>query len=123
MAKLDKLQWLIMRVLWAKEEATVLEIQEALKNHKKLAPTTIGTVLSRLRKKGIVTYRTVGRQYVYRPLITESDTKSSMVSSLVDQLFQGNSSQLVNFLVNEQALTQEELEKLKNLIEQQKSKK
>lgn len=120
MAKLDQLQLLIMRVLWQKGEATVLEVQEELKKHKKFAPTTIGTILSRLYKKKLVSYRTVGRQYVYKPLITEKDTQNSMVSNLVDQLFQGNPAQLVNHLLSETQFDSQELKELKQLIEQNK---
>ncbi|WP_299462334.1 BlaI/MecI/CopY family transcriptional regulator [uncultured Microscilla sp.] len=115
--KLDELQLAIMQVLWDKGEATVAEIQEALKDSRDLAITTIGTVLSRLEdKKKAVTHVTQGRKYVYRAIISEQETKSSMVHSLVKQLFKGQSASLVNHLLQEDELDKNELEQLKEMI-------
>ncbi|HAS47154.1 MAG TPA: BlaI family transcriptional regulator [Microscillaceae bacterium] len=121
--KLDELQLAIMQVLWEKEEATVAEIQEALKNSRDLAITTIGTVLSRLEeKKGAVTHVTVGRKYVYKPAISEQETKTSMVGNLVKQLFKGRSVSLVNHLIEKDELNQTELDELKQLIKKAEEK-
>ncbi|EAY26552.1 BlaI/MecI/CopY family transcriptional regulator [Microscilla marina] len=115
--KLDELQLAIMQVLWDKGEATVAEIQEALKGSRDLAITTIGTVLSRLEdKKKAVTHVTQGRKYVYQAVISEQETKSSMVHSLVKQLFKGRSASLVNHLLQEDELDKNELEQLKEMI-------
>ena len=122
--KLDELQLAIMQVLWEKGEATVAEIQEALKGSRDLAITTIGTVLSRLEeKKGAVTHITQGRKYVYKPAISEQETKTSMVGNLVKQLFKGRSVSLVNHLIEKDELNQEELDQLKKMIEKAEGKK
>ncbi|CAN5166479.1 BlaI/MecI/CopY family transcriptional regulator [soil metagenome] len=116
--KLDELQIAIMKVLWELKEATVVQVKDSLKEEdRELAPTTIGTILSRLEKKGVVDHRSEGRLYIYRPLITEEETKSSMVSILLDQLFQGDSTSLVNHLLKESEFDKDELQKLKELIE------
>lgn len=122
--KLDELQLAVMQVLWEKGEASVAEIQEALNNSRDLAITTIGTVLSRLEdKKKAVTHYTKGRKYVYKPTITEQETKSSMVSNLVKQLFKGRSVSLVNHLLEADELDQKELEQLKKIINEAENKK
>lgn len=114
--KLDELQLKIMRVLWQKDEATVVQIREAL--HRNYAVTTIGTILTRLKKRNIVDYKKHGRQYVYRPLITEDTVQSSMVNTLVEQLFEGNSSNLVNHLLKQSEFDATQLEELRSLIDQ-----
>lgn len=114
--KLDELQLKIMNVLWLKKEATVLEIKEELLGSKELAVTTISTVLSRLEKKDIVNYRKEGKQYVYRPNVAENEVKQSMVTTLVNRLFHGDKASLVNFLVSDTEIDKEELEKLKDKI-------
>lgn len=122
--KLDELQLAVMQVLWEKGEATVSEIQETLKNSRDLAITTIGTVLSRLEeKKKAVTHYTQGRKYVYKPIISEHETKSSMVNSLVKQLFKGRSTSLVNHLLEEDELNKDDLEQLKQMIRDAENKK
>lgn len=116
--KLDELQLKIMKVLWDKGEASAYQIQEALKEERDFAVTTISTVLQRLHKKDIVDFHKESRQYIYKALISEKETQASMTSSLVDQLFDGKSSVLVNHLLEEDAFEAAELERLKKLIEE-----
>ncbi len=115
--KLDELQLKIMKVLWDRNEASVGDIQEVLQTERKFAITTISTVLQRLYKRGVVTYSKKGRQYIYRALISERETQTSMTSNLVDQLFDGKSSVLVNHLLEASEFEADELEQLKKMIE------
>lgn len=116
--KLDDLQLKVMQVLWREGEIGVSGIQEQLKaeEDRELAITTLNTVLQRLYKRGIVNYRKEGRQYIYRAEVTEKETQSSMASSLIDKLFKGKSSVLVNHLLESSAFDQDELEDLKKKI-------
>lgn len=116
--KLDDLQLKVMQVLWREGEVGVSGIQEQLKaeEDRELAITTLNTVLQRLYKRGIVNYRKEGRQYIYRAEVTEKETQSSMASSLIDKLFKGKSSVLVNHLLESSAFDQDELEDLKKKI-------
>lgn len=116
--KLDDLQLKVMQVLWREGEVGVSGIQEQLKakEDRELAITTLNTVLQRLYKRGIVNYRKEGRQYIYRAEVTEKETQSSMASNLIDRLFKGKSSVLVNHLLESSAFDQDELEDLKRKI-------
>lgn len=116
--KLDELQLKIMKVLWERGEASAYHIQEDLKQERAYAVTTITTVLKRLYDKDIVDFHKESRQYIYKALISEKETQSSMTSSLVDQLFDGKSSVLVNHLLEEDTFEAAELERLKKLIEE-----
>lgn len=115
--KLDELQLKIMKVLWENGEASVGLIQETLKSERTFAITTISTVLQRLYKKEIVAYYKEGRQYIYTPKISEQETQSSMTNNLVDQLFDGKSTVLVNHLLEADTFEADELEALKKMIE------
>jgi BlaI family transcriptional regulator, penicillinase repressor len=113
---LSELQIAIMRVLWQRGESSVADLYEALKETRPLALTTIATVLSRLEKQGVVAHHTVSRQFIYRPLISEHDTRSSMVADLVDTLFQGDSAALVSHLLSESEIGPDDLAHVKQLI-------
>lgn len=115
--KLDDLQLKIMKVLWDLKQASVGQIQEALKEERVFAITTISTVLQRLHKRDVVAYHKEGRQYIYRANISEKETQNSMTSNLVEQLFDGKSSVLVNHLLEENAFETDELDQLKKMIE------
>src|SRR4030042_858052 len=68
---LGDLQHAIMAVLWERGEATAASVHEALREERGLAPTTIATMLRKMEDKGIVAHRAEGRQFVYRPTVTE----------------------------------------------------
>lgn len=119
---LADLQYAIMRVLWSEGEATVAKVQEALADERGLALTTIATMLTKMEKKGVVAHRSEGRQFVYRPLISEKQVHRTMVAELTDRLFQGDFKALVSHLLTEQEIDASELKRLKALIEERASK-
>lgn len=113
---LGDLQYAIMRVLWDEGEATVVRVQEALADDRDRALTTIATMLTKMEKKGVVTHRIDGRQFVYAPKIFESDVHRSMVAELTERLFQGDFTALVSHLLSNQEIDAAELKRLKALI-------
>ena len=113
---LTDLQLAIMRILWERGEATVLEVQERLRPERDLAQTTIATILSRLEKREVVEHRSEGRQFVYRPLITEQEVRRSMVSELTALLFDGSSAALMSHLLGSRDIAPGDLDRVKRMI-------
>ena len=113
---LTDLQLAIMRILWDRAEATVLEVQTQLRPERDLAQTTIATLLSRLEKRGVVEHRLDGRQFIYRPLITEQDVRRSMVSELTTLLFDGSSAALMSHLLRSREMQPGDLDRVKRMI-------
>jgi len=120
--RLGELQHAIMRVLWDSGEATVSEVREGLEPAKRRAPTTIATMLTKMEKKGVVAHRVEGRQFVYRPTVSEEAVTRSMVADLTQRLFEGDVSALVSHLITEQEIEAEELGRLRRLISRQEKK-
>jgi predicted transcriptional regulator len=112
---LGDLQYSIMRILWSAGEATVAEVHEQLEGDRAL--TTIATMLSKMEKKGVVTHRSEGRQFVYEPLVSEQDVRRTMVGDLKERLFQGDVAEMVSHLIREEDIDPTELERLEKLIE------
>ena len=113
---LTDLQLAIMRILWDRAEATVLEVQTQLRPERDLAQTTIATLLSRLEKRGVVEHRLDGRQFVYRPLVTEQEVRRSMVSELTTLLFDGSSAALMSHLLRSREIEAGDLDRVKRMI-------
>ena len=113
---LGDLQLAIMRVLWQREEAAVAEVHEALAAERGLAPTTIATMLVKMERKGVVTHRSAGRKFLYRPAVTESEVRRSTVGELTERLFQGNAAALMSHLLAEHDLDGRELAEIRDLI-------
>ena len=114
--QLTDLQLAIMRVLWERGEATAADVHEALRRARGLAPTTVATVLSRLEKKGVITHRAEGRQYFYRPAVSERDVRRSMVAGLTELLFEGDPAALVSHLITSRDVAPRDLQRVKELI-------
>ena len=113
---LTELQLSILRLLWQRGEATVAELWEALYDERRLAQTTVATLVARLQRRGIVARRTRDRQFLYRATITESDVRHSMVSELTERLFAGDRTELVNHLVSASDMSPGDLARLKQIL-------
>ena len=114
---LTALQMTVMNVLWQLGEATVAQVHAAIQEKRQLALTTVATVLSRLEKYGLLSHRTEGRQYVYRPLVSRDEVRRSQLSNVVDHLFEGNPADLVYHLINEADVDDDDLARIGALIE------
>lgn len=113
---LTELQLAIMQILWARDSATVVEVQAALAPQRDLALTTIATVLTRLEKEGIVAHRTEGRSYIYYALLSQREARTGMVGEVVSHLFGGDSAALVAHLLHESNISANEIAKVKAMI-------
>jgi BlaI family penicillinase repressor len=110
-------QLALLRVLWERSEATVVEIQQALLDDRPLAATTIATLLSRLEKRGIVAYRTEGRQYVYRAVLRQSDAQQEALVEVTKGLFEGDVAEMVSQLLSSHEIRPGDLARVRALIE------
>ena len=100
---LTKLQLAIMHVLWARGEATVLDIHDELRDQRRVAQSTVATLLSRMEDREIVDHRVEERQYVYRARVSEEEVRRSVVhefSELTGRLFSGDVAGLVSQLLS-----------------------
>lgn len=115
--QLTELQIAILRLLWDRGEATVVDIWESLYPERKLAQTTIATLLTRLERRGVVARRAQARQYLYRALVTETDVQHSMVGELTERLFDGDVAALMNHLLTAQEMKPGDLARVREMID------
>lgn len=120
--QLGELQLAILQELWRSGELAVSDVHAALYPARQLAPTTIATMLKKMEARGLVTHRTEGRRFLYRPAVTEDKVTRSMVSDLTERLFEGNAADLVTYLIREH-IDAGELDELEKLIAAAESKK
>ena len=122
---LSDLQLAVMRQLWQRGpagEASTAEVAEGLRGERDLAHTTVGTLLTRLEKRGLLASRREGRGLVYRALVSEAQVQRSMVSGLVSTLFEGKASALVSHLLDQkEQLGEDELAALRALLKKAKA--
>ena len=115
--QLTDLQIAILRLLWDRGEASVVEIWESLYPDRHLAQTTIATLLSRLERRGVVARRAQARQYLYRALVTEEGVQHSKVGELTERLFDGDVAALMNHLLTAQDMKPGDLARIREMID------
>jgi predicted transcriptional regulator len=121
--QLTELQTAILRVLWDRGEATVVDIWESLYAERGLAQTTIATMLIRLERRGVVGRRAQARQYLYRALVTEEGVQHSMVGELTERLFNGDVTALMRHLLTAQEMKPGDLARVRQMIDHVDSRK
>jgi BlaI family penicillinase repressor len=112
---LGDLQLAILRELWRRGEATVAQVHTGLRK-RRLALTTIATMLRKMEDRGLVTHRAAGRQFVYRAAVKRDDVERNLVADVVDRVFAGDASAMVSHLLEEEALDPNDLAQIKALI-------
>ena len=108
----------IMKVIWQKGDATVRDVYQDLRERRKIAYTTVMTMMNVLEGKGHLKKRLDDRAYIYRPTKTAESVKRSMVREFVDRLFDGATQPLLVHLLKDRRLTKKELEDLARQIEE-----
>jgi len=108
----------LMTILWRLGEGNVHSVMEQLHPARRLAYTSVSTILRILEEKNVVTARKEGRGHIYIPAISKSDYEAASVKHMVTTLFSGNSSALVKQLLNSSDLDEKELAEIKTILAQ-----
>ena len=106
-----------MKLVWARGAATVRDVYEALLAERRIAYTTVMTMMNVLEKKGHLKKKAAGRSFVYRPTRPQRQVIGSMVREFVDRVFGGSAEPLLVHLVEER-LRPEEIEALARRIKE-----
>ncbi len=110
----------IMKVVWSRGHATVRDVYEALLQDRKIAYTTVMTMMNVLEKKGHLRKKAEGRSFLYRPTRPQRQVVGSMVREFVQRVFGGSAAPLLAHLVEQERLTPQELEALARRIEEKR---
>ena len=105
-----------MKVIWKLEKANVRQVYETLLERRRIAYTTVMTMMNILEQKGYLTKRQVDRAYVYQPAQPQKQVIRSMVREFLDRVFNGSAEPLVAHLLEDRRLTEEDLEEIRRTI-------
>jgi predicted transcriptional regulator len=108
----------IMRVLWDKGEASVRDVTDALEDSYPVAYNTVLTLLRILTDKDYVKPRQDGRAFIYTPTVSRADARSRALRKMVSTFFEGSPTELAQHLIRNESLSTDELQALKNELDQ-----
>jgi len=88
----------LMQVLWAVGEASVRDVWQRVGSKRRLAYTTVMTVLDKMRRKGVLRQRKQGKAYFYSPALGREEALRAIVDYVTDTYFDGSRKELVRFV-------------------------
>lgn len=121
--RISDAEWEIMKILWEKSPQGASEVVAALDGHRDWNPKTVKTLLTRLVKKGALSFEKDGRAYLYRPKVTERDCVAVASRSFVDRVFGGSILPMLAHLVESKSIAQDEIAELRRLLDEKSDKK
>ena len=107
----------VLRLVWELGEATVRQVTDSMPARRKADFTTVQTYLNRLETKGYLRSRKEGRAKVFKASVKPRTVIREAVEDFVGRLFGGESLPLLKHLVNERDIGSDELDQLRQLLD------
>ncbi|MGH9397229.1 MAG: BlaI/MecI/CopY family transcriptional regulator [Terriglobia bacterium] len=108
----------IMKIVWDLGSATVRSVYEALLERRKIAYTTVMTMMNILEDKGYLKKKAAERAYVYQAARPKSQVIKAMLQDFVSRVFDGSAEPLLVQLVKDRHLSQKDIEKITRAIQE-----
>jgi len=108
-----------MKVIWELDSATVRDVYETLLKKRKVAYTTVMTMMQILERKKYLKRTKTDRAWLYKPAQPKGKVIASMVREFVNRVFNGSAEPLLVHLVEEHNLSPEDLDEITRMRRKQ----
>ncbi|WP_066629527.1 BlaI/MecI/CopY family transcriptional regulator [Labilibacter marinus] len=112
----------ILNILWKKEPLTVKEIHEHICKTKDVGYTTTLKIMQKMNTKGLLRREPNGKSHLYFSNYAKEETRGRLLDRFIDSAFAGSASSLVMQLLGNKTTSKEELNEIKQIIEQMENK-
>ena len=119
--KPSDLEMQILSVLWDRGASTVREVLKAMPDGKQRAYTSILSVMQVMEKKGLLKHTNRGVAHVYSPAVTRKTIIRPFMHKVVNEFFGGRPSAMMQALLTETPVSDAELARIRQLLEQVKT--
>ena len=121
MVTLTEAEWPIMEFLWEHDPASGRQITEYIAQYRGWNRSTILTLLSRLEAKGAVrSSRETGKK-LFSPVLKQDEARLQETESFLKRVYSGSLRMMISSLTEKQALSQEEIDELYELLKNSRS--
>ena len=117
---LGQLQRAVMEVVWRLGQASVHDVLQQLGRRKKLAYTTVLTVMQKLEKAGWLEHHNEGKSYIYTPARSREEAGAGSVRGFLKRVFEGDAVAMFQHLIRESDLSDAELRELRAMIDEKR---
>ncbi|WP_339730473.1 BlaI/MecI/CopY family transcriptional regulator [uncultured Gimesia sp.] len=109
-------EWVIMNVVWEHEPCAAGTVQEALAETHAWAYSTVKTTMDRMVTKGLLTRKSIRNLNLFSAAITPDNAKRGELKRLLSRAFDGALTPMLQFIVDEEELSAEEIQQLRKMI-------
>ena len=113
---LTDLELEVMKAVWQRGEATVRDVYEELLTRRKIAYTTVMTMMKILEQKGHLKKELADRAYVYQSSRPKQQVIKAMVQEFLDRVFNGAARPLLLHLVDDRQISEEDLKEIRRIL-------
>jgi predicted transcriptional regulator len=106
----------IMKIVWQLTNATVRDVYEELRKRRRIAYTTVMTMMNILEQKGHLKKARQERAYVYQATRPQKQVVREMVREFVGRVFDGAAQPLLVHLVQDRKLDEKDLQELRRMV-------
>lgn len=117
---LTDVEWDIMDVVWEHEPCAAGTVQEELQEKHGWAYSTVKTTMDRMVAKGFLSTHAVRNLNLFTSLITRQDARKNELKQCLRRAFDGALTPMIQFLVEEEDLSDAELKELRQLVQRSK---
>ena len=119
-SELTEVEWTIMRVVWERGTCAAGDVQEALQDSRDWAYSTVKTTMDRMFEKGLLKVSAIRNLQLFSPGISEVEAKRREVFRTVKRAFDGALTPTIQFLLEQEEFSDEELKELRRLVDRQR---
>ncbi|WP_430933331.1 BlaI/MecI/CopY family transcriptional regulator [Saccharicrinis sp. 156] len=112
----------VLNILWKTEPLTVKEIHKLICKTKDVGYTTTLKIMQKMTAKGLLRREPNGKSHLYFSNYEKEETRGRLLDRFVDSAFGGSASSLVMQLLGNKKTSKEELDEIKQIIEQMENK-
>jgi predicted transcriptional regulator len=116
--RISEAEHAVMEALWDESPLSAADVCERVCEERDWSMPTVKTLLGRLVSKGVIETQPDGRRFLYTPLVARSDYVESESRRLLDRLFGGRAAPLIAHLAESEALTDEDLTEIEELLKE-----
>lgn len=113
----------ILQVIWKKGECTVRDVHEELVKNKDAGYTTTLKLMQIMHDKGLVERNTDSKTHIYKAIITREQAQSTALDKILDTVFKGSTADLVIQALGQHRASKDEIDAIKNYLQQFEPKK
>jgi BlaI family transcriptional regulator, penicillinase repressor len=108
----------ILHILWSRGPSTVREIHDELSKEKDVGYTSALKFLQIMTAKGLVTRTEEQRAHVYTASDPAETTKQQMASDVLQRVFRGSASQLMQHALSGNRSSKKEIEEIRRMLDE-----